>query len=457
MKLNYFLILALVCLGTGLQAQATTSAISGRIADTDNIGLVGATVLAVHTPTGTQYGTVAAADGYYTLSNLRIGGPYVVSVTYLGYGNEEIDGIMLKLGEKRDLDIELLEDGETLDEVVVSARKNSAINSERTGAATQIGTDELERLPTISRSASDFTRLTPSSDGNSFGGRNDQYNNFTLDGSVFNNPFGLDEATAGGQANAQPVSLDAIEQIQVNLAPYDVTQSGFTGAGVNAVTKSGTNEFHGTAFAFYRNQDMTGSKVDGEDIFVPDLSQLQTGASIGGPIIKDKLFFFANFELERREDLGSNFLAARSGVSGNQVSRVEAADLDAISSALQSRFGYATGGYENYLHNTDNEKGLFKLDWNIAPGNTLTATYNFLNASRDLNANRFALGRRGPDQQTLQFFNSGYTINNKIQSGIIEWNSLFADKFSNKLQVGFSDYEDFRDPFSDPFPSLIIQ
>ncbi|MEM9258795.1 MAG: TonB-dependent receptor, partial [Bacteroidota bacterium] len=457
MKLNYFLTLALVCLGLGLQAQATTSAISGRIADTDNIGLVGATVLAVHTPTGTQYGTVAAADGYYTLSNLRIGGPYVVSVTYLGYGNEEIDGIILKLGEKRDLDIELLEDGETLDEVVVSARKNSAINSERTGAATQIGTDELERLPTISRSASDFTRLTPSSDGNSFGGRNDQYNNFTLDGSVFNNPFGLDEATAGGQANAQPVSLDAIEQIQVNLAPYDVTQSGFTGAGVNAVTKSGTNEFHGTAFAFYRNQDMTGSKVDGEDIFVPDLSQLQTGASIGGPIIKDKLFFFANFELERREDLGSNFLAARSGVSGNQVSRVEAADLDAISSALQSRFGYTTGGYENYLHNTDNEKGLFKLDWNIAPGNTLTATYNFLNASRDLNANRFALGRRGPDQQTLQFFNSGYTINNKIQSGIIEWNSLFADKFSNKLQVGFSDYEDFRDPFSDPFPSLIIQ
>jgi hypothetical protein len=359
-------------------------------------------------------------------------------VSFLGFATQTEEGINLRLGEKRSLDVQLLEDGQTLDEVVVSARKNSIINSERTGVATQIGTTELTRLPSISRSASDFTRLTPASDGNSFGGRNDQYNNFTLDGSVFNNPFGLDEATAGGQSNAQPISLDAIEQIQVNLAPYDVTQAGFTGAGVNAVTKSGTNEFKGTVFGFFRNQDLTGSKVEGEDIFVPELSQLQTGASIGGPIIKDKLFFFANFELERRSDLGSNFLAARAGLTGSQVSRVEAADLDGISAALRSRFGYETGVYEGYLHDTDNEKGLFKLDWNIAPGNTLTATYNFLNASRDLNANRFALGRRGPDASTLQFFNSGYQINNKIQSGIVEWRSLFADKFSNKLQVGFT-------------------
>ncbi|MEL7161971.1 MAG: TonB-dependent receptor, partial [Bacteroidota bacterium] len=391
------------------------------------------------------------------LSNLRIGGPYVVSVTYLGYTTETVDGIILQLGEKRDLDVQLREDGQTLDEVVVSANRNSVINSERTGASTQIGSAELQRLPSISRSASDFTRLTPSSDGNSFGGRNDQYNNFTLDGSVFNNPFGLDEATAGGQANAQPVSLDAIEQIQVNLAPYDVTQSGFTGAGVNAVTKSGSNEFHGTVYGFFRNQDLTGSKVGGEDIFVPELSQIQTGASIGGPIIKNKLFFFANFELERREDLGSNFLASRPGLSGEQVSRVEASDLEMISSALNSRFDYQTGAYENYLHNTDNEKGLIKLDWNVAPGHTVTATYNFLNASRDLPANRFALGRRGPDAQTLQFFNSGYTINNKINSGILEWNGILSDKLSNKLQVGFSEYEDFRSPFSTPFPSLIIQ
>lgn len=388
---------------------------------------------------------------------MRIGGPYEVTFSYLGYTSEVRDGINLKLGEKRTVDVTLPEDGQTLDEVVVSGRKNSTINSDRTGAATQISTETLQKLPTISRSASDFTRLTPSSDGNSFGGRNDQYNSFTLDGSIFNNPFGLDEATAGGQANAQPISLDAIEQIQVSLAPYDVTQAGFTGAAVNAVTKSGTNEFSGTVYGFYRNESLTGGKVAGDEIFQPELNQLQTGASFGGPIIKDKLFFFANFELERRDDLGSAFLANRSGLSGDQVSRVEASDLDAISSALNSRFGYETGGYEGYIHDTDNQKGLFKLDWNIAPGKTLTATYNFLDASRDLNANRFALGRRGPDQQTLQFVNSGYTINNKINSGIVEWNSLFADKFSNKLQVGYTTYEDFRDPFSTPFPSLLIQ
>lgn len=458
MKLSTFYALLLVVgASLGLSAQATTSALAGRVADSDGLGLIGATVQAVHTPTGTVYGTSAQSDGYYTIPNMRIGGPYTITTSYLGYTTSITDGVFLKLGEKSNLDLALLEDGETLDEIVVSGRKNSVINSDRTGAATQISSADLERLPSISRSASDFTRLTPSSDGNSFGGRNDQYNSFTLDGSIFNNPFGLDEATAGGQANAQPISLDAIEQIQVSLAPYDVTQAGFTGAAVNAVTKSGTNEFSGTVYGFYRNEGLTGGKVAGDEIFQPELNQLQTGASIGGPIIKDKLFFFANFELERRDDLGSEFLASRAGLSGDQVSRVEASDLDAISSALQSRFGYETGAYEGYTHDTDNQKGLFKLDWNIAPGNTLTATYNFLDASRDLNANRFALGRRGPDAQTLQFANSGYTINNKIQSGIVEWNSLFADKFSNKLQVGFTDYEDFREPDSSPFPSLIIQ
>jgi len=230
MKLSTFYALLLVVgASLGLSAQATTSALAGRVADSDGIGLIGATVQAVHTPTGTVYGTSAQSDGYYTIPNMRIGGPYTITTSYLGYTTSITDGVFLKLGEKSNLDLALLEDGETLDEIVVSGRKNSVINSDRTGAATQISSADLERLPSISRSASDFTRLTPSSDGNSFGGRNDQYNSFTLDGSIFNNPFGLDEATAGGQANAQPISLDAIEQIQVSLAPYDVTQAGFTG------------------------------------------------------------------------------------------------------------------------------------------------------------------------------------------------------------------------------------
>ncbi|WP_198664922.1 carboxypeptidase-like regulatory domain-containing protein [Lewinella sp. IMCC34191] len=181
-----------------VSAQATTASLAGQIVDTDGSGLPGATVLVVHQPIGTQYGTVAQDEGYYNLNNLRVGGPYTVVVTFVGFGEETEEGLQLALGLKRQLDFTLGAAGEILDEVVVSARRNSVINSDRTGAATQISTEVLQRLPTISRSASDFTRLTPSSDGNSFGGRNDQYNNFTLDGSIFNNPFGLDAATAGG-------------------------------------------------------------------------------------------------------------------------------------------------------------------------------------------------------------------------------------------------------------------
>ncbi|MEM7571544.1 MAG: carboxypeptidase regulatory-like domain-containing protein [Bacteroidota bacterium] len=454
---HFTLLIFGLAFSSGLIAQVTTSSMNGRVIDTDKVGLIGATIQAVHTPTGTTYGTAAQSDGYYSLANMRVGGPYTLTVSYIGYQDKTVEGIYLQLGEKRNLDFALLEDAETLSEVVVSANQNSPINSERTGAATSISSQQLQNLPTISRSAADFTRLTPSSDGNSFAGRNDQYNNFTLDGSIFNNPFGLDAATAGGQTNAQPISLDAIDQITVNLAPYDVTQAGFTGAAVNAVTKSGTNEFHGTAFAFYRNQDLTGSRVSGNEIFVPELSQLQTGASIGGPIIKNKLFFFANFELERREDLGSNFIAGRPGLSGDQVSRVQAADLDLVSSVLLERFGYETGAYEGYLHNTDNQKGLFKLDFNLNTNNTLTLTYNFLDASRDNNAHPSALGRRGPDATTLQFFNSGYEITNKIQSGILEWRSVFGDKVSNQFQAGITAYRDSRNPFSAPFPSILIQ
>jgi hypothetical protein len=323
-----------------------------------------------------------------------------------------------------------------------------------TGPATTIDNESLVKLPTISRSAADIYRLNPQSDGNSFGGRNDQYNNFSLDGSIFNNPFGLDAATPGGQTSAQPISLDAIDQIQVAVAPYDVTMAGFTGASVNAVTKSGTNDIHGTVFGFYRNQDLTGKKVKGAEFFVPDLSQTQFGFSIGGPIVKNKLFFFINAEIERRDDLGSTFIADR-GQSGENVSRVLASDLDLVRSTLAG-LGYETGPYEGYTHNTDNEKGIIKLDWNINQNHTLSATYNFLDASRELNAHPTAIGRRGPDLVTLQFMNSGYQINNKIQSGIIELNSRFGNKYSNKFQAGYTHFDDFRNPFSTPFPVLNI-
>ena len=436
-------------------AQVTTASIKGRITDTGGQPLEAATVLAVHTPSGTQYGAVTRTDGRYNLPNLRVGGPYSIQVSYVGYKDQVRKGLFLTLSQKLQMNFEMADDAVTTEEIIVVA-ESGVIDKKRTGAATKITSKELTQLPTISRSASDYTRLNPASDGNSFAGRNDQYNNFSLDGSIFNNPYGLDAATPGGQSNAQPISLDAIDQIQVSLAPYDVTQAGFTGAAVNAVTKSGTNEFSGTVFGFFRNQDLTGSKVDGNSIVVPDLTQYQTGFSFGGPIIKDKLFFFANAEIERREDLGSNFVANRTNLTGENVSRVEASDLDAVSNALSSRYGYQTGPYEGYLFNTDNEKGIFKLDWAINQSHTLTATYNFLNAFREQPAHPSAIGRRGPDFTTLQFRNSGYRINNKIHSGIIELRSLFGSKFSNKFQAGYTSFRDSRDPFSDPFPVVNI-
>ncbi|MTI29006.1 TonB-dependent receptor [Fulvivirga kasyanovii] len=452
------LLLSLLLLSTSMTVSfgqgVTTAAIRGKVTDDAGQGLPGATVIAFHEPTGTQYGTSTRPDGKYNLPNLKVGGPYTVKVTYIGYTEQQQENINLLLGQVLEIDFNLDEDITTLGEVVITGN-NETFNSDRTGAAEAFDNAEIRKLPTITRSASDIYRLTPSSDGNSFAGRNDQYNNFSLDGSIFNNPFGLDAATPGGQTDAQPVSLDAIEQIQVAVSPYDVTQSGFTGASINAVTKSGTNEFSGTVFGFYRTDEFTGSKVKGDEVVVGDLKQLQTGISIGGPIVKDKLFFFANFEMERRDDLGSNFVAKNGPQDLINESRVEEANLIAVSDALAA-VGYETGAYQGFIHETNNQKGIIKLDWSINSKHTITATYNFLDALKQKPAHPTALGRRGPDATTLQFRNSGYQINNKIHSGLIEWKALFGNKFSNKLQAGFTKFDDSRDPFSSPFPVINI-
>ncbi|MCH4821669.1 carboxypeptidase regulatory-like domain-containing protein [Gramella lutea] len=453
------LLLFTVALLTGLTAtaQVTTAEISGDVFYEGSTPLPGANVTAVHTPTGTTYGAVTNFDGGFNLLNLRVGGPYKISVSYVGFKTSVIEGINLNLGQTFNVEVEMVSDATQLDAVVINATRNQIINSDRTGAETNIGRRELKSLPTISRSASDFYRLEPTASSNgSFGGRNDQFNNFSLDGSIFNNPFGLDAATPGGQTNAQPISLDAIDQIQVSTAPYDVTQAGFTGASVNAVTKSGSNEIEGTVYGFYRNEEMTGDKVGGDDIIVPDLKQAQYGFSIGAPIVKDKLFIFANFEKDDREDLGSNFVAGRPGLTGANVSRVSAEDLDYVRTEL-ANLGYETGPYEGFTHETASTKGILKLDWNINQDHRLAFIYNFMDASRDLPAHPEAGGRRGPDFTTLQFRNSGYTINNKIDSWLVELNSNFGNNISNKFQAGYTFFDDSRDPFSTPAPAMSIQ
>ena len=425
-------------------SQVTTSSIKGLISDETNAGLPGANVIAVHTPTGTTYGAATDIDGRFNLVNLRVGGPYTITVSYVGYNEQSFSDVFLTLGKTENLSLSLTPDSSQLDEVVLTVNTaNGVFGSGRTGAQTSVGRKELTTLPTISRSAADFTRLEPTASNGSFGGRNDQYNNFSLDGAIFNNPFGLDAATPGGQTDAQPISLDAIDQIQVSTAPYDVTQSGFTGASVNAVTKSGSNEFKGTVYGFYRDEDMTGSKIKDQEIFVPSLTQQQTGFSIGGPIVKNKLFFFANYEQDKRTDLGQSWLP-NTGSGAVNESVVLESDLIAVQSALAD-LGYDTGTYQGFTHESSSSKGIFKLDWNVNDNNQLAVIYNWLDASKEKPAHPTALGVRGPSATTLQFQNSGYQINNKLNSFQIELNSRLSDNVSNKLQAGYTHFDDSDD------------
>jgi hypothetical protein len=304
MKLNLLknllaLFVLLMSVSTAMSQGVTTSGITGTITEPNGQPLLGASVVVTHLPSGTRYGAVSNTEGKYSIPGMRVGGPYKVSASFIGFSTKEVDGLNLSLGTFSNLNITLKEDGKVLSEVVVSANQNSLFSSERTGASTAIDNRTLNKLPTISRSINDFTRLSPQSNGQSFAGQDSRLNNITVDGSYFNNSFGLGSGSnPGGRTGVSPISLDAIEQISVNVAPYDVRQGNFTGAGVNTVTRSGTNEFSGSAYYFTRNNDNVG-KIAGNNRFDPGtFNYNQVGFRVGGPIIKNKLIFFASFEDE---------------------------------------------------------------------------------------------------------------------------------------------------------------
>ncbi len=436
----------------------TTSSMTGKVVNDKGEAIDIANIVAIHVPTGTQYGTITMKDGRFNIRNMRIGGPYKVVATFMGYQESVQENIYLELNKTVEVDLELVESTITLEEVVVSYEGDDFINPNKTGSQTNIDRERIEKLPSIARSQQDFTRLTPESDGNSFGGRNNLYNNFSLDGSIFNNSFGLDYATPGGQADAQPVSLDAIDQIQVSLAPFDVREGGFTGAGVNAVTKSGTNEISGSAYYFFRNESMIGEKVGDVTSENFDFSAKQFGVSIGGPIIKDKLFFFINAEAERRDQLAHGFVADNGSNTGqSNVTSVLESDLIAVRNHLISEWNYDPGKYQGYNHETYNDKLLIKLDWNVAKNHSLTVRYNMLDAWKDILPHPEAVGGRGPTSFRMPFENSSYRIFNQIHSVVAEFNSIFSDRMSNNLLVGYTAFRDERDPFSEPFPVVDIQ
>ena len=459
-SLRYLFLIAFLTASVKSYGQGvTTSSIQGVVSTKGEGGLPGATVLLKHEPSGSASSTSTLASGRFNFPNLRVGGPYTLNITFVGYEAKKVDNIYLNLGEPTVLNIELISKSNQLAEIVVIGQQDDALNSKRTGASTTINNRLIKTLPTIKRSFEDFTRLSPQSSGFSFSGRNRLFNNLTIDGSIFVNPFGLDAALPGGQTKSQPISLDAIEQIYVSISPFDVRQSGFTGASVNVVTKSGTNNFTGSAYTFTRNEQLIGDKVFDTKIQNPNLTYNQSGLSFGGPIIKNKLFFFTSAELERRKDPGSTYKAFRPGLNSEDpnVANVNAGDLDAVSNYLQTKYNYQTGAYENYTHQTTNDKFSAKIDWNINKNHTFNIAYKYLKSLRDVLPNpAISVTGRGPNKNTLPFENNSYIINNNIHSIFAELNSRFGTRYSNKLQVGYTNFNDFRDSKSAPFPSVDI-
>jgi len=441
----------------------TTAALHGMVTDAKG-AIPGATVSITHLPTGTVYSTVTRADGRYNLPNLRVGGPYTFKVSFIGYKDFVQDNITLSIGQDQRTDAKLEDNMTALKEVVITGGQGKVINSSRTGARETVNRQQIDALPTLNRSLSDFTKLTPSATDNlSFGGRSNLYNNVTVDGALFNNSFGL-ASTLGGQTNSQPISLDAIDQIQVDIAPYDVRQGNFTGAGVNTVVKSGTNTFKGTIYDYLRSTWLTGYTAGTTTVPITPFNYRQTGVSLGGPIIPNKLFFFVSGEEERISQPATNFIASAPGVSGANVSQADAATLNSISSLLQSKYGYNAGPYQGYNFDTYSNKATVKIDWNIDKNNTLSAKYFYLKSYGDhppsnsgiTNAGVGYGSTRDAGPNSLPFYGSGYRINNNFNIGIIELDTRVSSNMSNRLTAGYSALRDFRSFLGPGLPMVDI-
>lgn len=446
-------LLGLIMFPLFLLAQETTSEIHGLVKDGQE-AVPGAAITAIHIPTGTKYMTTSRKDGRYNLPNVRVGGPYTITVSFISFKEQKIENVFLSLGQEFTGDFNLVADTKQLSEIVIkSGKQDKTFNNNRTGSQEIISRDQLDKLPTISRSAQDFTRLEPTAgttaSGQSFGGRSAQYNNFTVDGANFNNSFGL-SGTLGGQTGAQPISLDAIDQIQVNVSPYDVRQGGFSGAGVNTVTKSGTNTFKGTVYSYFKGAGTQGYKVENTTVPRTDLSFNIRGASLGGPIIKNKLFFFINGESSRQTSAPTNWIPSDANHTANAANAVSSANADtlaALAGFLKSNFNYDPGAYSGYTFKTNSDKITAKIDWNINERNTVTFKYNYLKSSSDQFASTSRpAGITGgqPSYNALPFFGSGYVINNNFNIFIAELNSRFGNNASNKFQVGYTALRDFR-------------
>ena len=465
-KRLFLLVVALLTLTLSAVAQITTSSMAGKVTFDDANGeeVIGATVVALHEPSGTRYTAVTNASGLFTIQGMRTGGPYEVTVSYIGYQPRVVKGVVLQLAETYNLAVSISEDATQLAEVVVSG-KASKFAAEKTGASTNINNSQIANLPTVSRSITDVTRLSPyGGNGMSFAGSDGRTANFTVDGANFNNNFGLSSNLPGG---GNPISIDAIEELQVVISPYDVRQTNFIGGGVNAITKSGTNTFKGTAYIYHKNENMQGDAVNRQQISgAREKSQTTTyGLTLGGPIIKDKLFFFVNGEMVNIPTVVNRWRgsdADNPADPNNYVSRTTNADLAAVSNYMSKKYGYDTGSWTSFPADESNYKLLARLDWNITDRHHLALRYNFTknniynnpNASSMDGGTRMSGGR--VSQYSMSFANSMYSMENIVHSWSIDLNSRLTDNLSNQFLATISKLDDIRGSDSSEFPFIDI-
>lgn len=463
LKINLVLIALFSVIISGY-AQVTTSGMSGKITTAGNETLPGATIVAVHQPSGTQYGTISNAEGRYSLNGMRSGGPYQVEVTFVGYNKETYTGINLSLGESYVLDIKLNENTVDVGEVIVVGAKSGIFNSEKNGASINVNSRQMAMMPTISRSINDITKLTPQANGNQIGGGNYRQNYITVDGAQFNNAFGIGTNLPG---NGSPISLDALDQISVNITPYDVRQSGFIGASVNAVTRSGSNEFTGSVYTYMQNEKYKGNKVGDNTPFIKNPSEYEMkGFRLGGPIIKNKLFFFVNYETENSIVPGPSRRAATAAAPADftkDIARPTETELEMMSTYLRDKYGYETGPYQGYSFESPGEKFLARIDWNINRNHKFNIRYSQMESKDPSNPSTsfspfssiYTGNRQAMD--AMWYKNSGYFQERNFQSLSSELNSYFGGgKYTNTLRVTYSFQDEPRSTGGATFPFVDI-
>lgn len=458
-KILFLFVLFVTCYGN-IQAQVTTSSISGTVKQPEQVVVEGATIRATHVPSGTSYSGTSNASGRFNLSNLRVGGPYTVEVSFVGQGSAQYNNIYLQLGQPYVLNAELTDAATEIEEVQITMNYNR--KSARNGISTVIDREQMQNMPSIARSVNDFTRFTPQANGTSIGGGNYRSNNFTVDGANFNNQFGIGQNIP---ANGSPISIDAIEQINVNVTPFDVRQSGFTGAAINAVTRSGKNEFFGSAFYTGRSDKQQGVRVEDKVITPSELEEKNFGLSLGGPILKDKLFFFFNIERNKEVRPGPTKIASSPenpyGANNSNVARPSETFMNDVRDYLISTYGYDPGAYQGYTNDSYNQKYFTRLDWNISDDHKINFRYNRVEAKSPSNlSNSFTgsglsgLSRTGSN--SLHFSNSNYFQENNLYTTTLEYNGKWGNTY-NTIRLSYVNQNEPRSVGGGAFPLVDIK